>query len=71
MRSSNPLAIILDQYRLTDPNFIDWLRNLKVLSASQKILYMLYQSSLGTLPKNSSQEEHDVLQKWKDDDTQA
>ena len=36
MRSSNPIAIILDQYRLMGPNFIDCLRNLKVVLASEK-----------------------------------
>ena len=41
MRPSNPLSIILDNNRLTGPNFIDWLRNLKVILASEKILYMI------------------------------
>ena len=41
--------------RLTGPNFIDWLRNLKVVLASEKILYMIEQS----LPTSRS-EEHTV-----------
>ena len=57
MRSSNLLAIILDQNRLTGPNFIDWLRHLKVVLASEKILYVLEQSLPGPLPKNAFQEE--------------
>ena len=44
MRPSNPLSIILDNNRLTGPNFIDWLRNLKVVLASEKILYVIEQS---------------------------
>ena len=68
MRSSNPLAIILDQHRLTGPNFIDWLRNLKVVLASKKILYVLEQSQPGSLPENASQEEQVTLNQWKDDD---
>ena len=71
MRPSNPLSIILDNNRLTGPNSIDWLRSLKVILASEKILYVIEQSLPTFLPENSSQEEHDVLQKWKDDDTQA
>ena len=71
MRSSNPLSIILDQYRLTGPNFIDWLRNLKVVLAAEKILYVLNQSSPSPLPKNASQEEQDTLDKWNGDDLQA
>ena len=54
MRSLNPLTIILNQYRLTDPNFIDWLRNLKIVLASEKILYVLEQSLHRPLPENAS-----------------
>ena len=61
MRSSIPLAIILDQSRLTGPNFIDWLRNLKVVLASEKILYVLEQSLPIPLPEHASQEEQDTL----------
>ena len=61
MRSSNPLAIILNQHRLTGPNFIDWLRKLKFILASKKILYILKQSLPGPLPENASQEEQVTL----------
>ena len=71
MRPSNPLSIILDNNRLTGPNFIDWQRNLKVVLASEKILYVIEQSLSLSLPENASQEEHEVLAKWKDDDMQA
>ena len=71
MRPSNPLSIILDNNRLTGPNFIDWLRNLKVVLAFEKILYVIEQTLPRSLPDNSSQEEHDNLTKWKDDDMQA
>ena len=54
MRPSNPLSIILDNNRLVGPNFIDWLRNLKVVLASKKILYVIEQSLPGSLPKNIS-----------------
>ena len=71
MRSSNPFTIILDQHRLTGPNFIYWLRNLKVVLASEKILYVLEQSLPGPLPEHAFQEEQDTLKQWKDDDMQA
>ena len=71
MRSSNPLTIILDQHRLTCPNFIDWLRNLTVVLAFEKILYVLEQSLPGPLPEHASQEDQDTLKQWKDDDLQA
>ena len=68
MRPSNPLSIILDNNRLTGPYFIDWLRNLKVVLAFEKILYVIEQSLPPSLPENSSPEEYEVLTKWKDDD---
>ena len=71
MRPSNPLSIILDNNRLTGLNFIDWLRNLKVVLDSEKILYVIEQSLPLSLPENSSPKEYEVLIKWKDDDMQA
>ena len=63
MRSSNLLAIILDQNMLTGPNFIDWLRNLKVVLAYEKILYVLEQIIPGPLPEHASQEEQEALRR--------
>ena len=65
MRSSNPLSIILENHRLTEPNFINWLRNLKVILASERILYVLKQSPPGPLPPNVMQEECDTLKNGK------
>ena len=63
MRSSNPLSIILENHRLTGPNFIDWLHNLKVVLASERILYVLEQIPPKPLPLDAMQEEHDTLKK--------
>ena len=71
MKPTNPPFIKLKQYRLTGPNFVDWLRNLKVILASKKILCVLTQSPPEPLPTDISQEERDMLEKWKDDDLQA
>ena len=71
MKPSNPLLIILDNNRLTGPNFIDWQKNLKVVLAFEKILYAIEQSLPLTLPENASPDEYEVLSKWKDDDMQA
>ena len=54
MRPLNPLSIILDNNRLTGPNFIDWLRNLKVVLASKKIHYVIEQGLPLYLPENAS-----------------
>ena len=34
MSSTNPLRDIMDDNRLTGPNFTDWLKKLKILSLS-------------------------------------
>ena len=65
MRSLNPLSIILKNHRLIGPNFIDWLYNLKVILASEHILYVLKQSPPGPLPPNVMQEECDTLKNGK------
>ena len=65
MRPLNPLLIILDNNRLTG------LRSLKVVLAFEKILYVIEQSLPRSLPENASQEEHDTLAKWKDDDIEG
>ena len=62
MKPTNLPFIILEQYRLTGLNFVNWLRNLKVVLASKKILYVLTQSPPKTLSANVSQEERDTLE---------
>ncbi|KZV32556.1 hypothetical protein F511_21905 [Dorcoceras hygrometricum] len=37
----NPLAVILDSNKFTGLNYHDWLQNLKIVLASEKLLYML------------------------------
>ena len=71
MRSSNPLSIILENHKLFGLIFIDWLHNLKVILASERILYILEQSSPGPLPLDAMQEEQDTLKKLKDNDLQS
>ena len=41
MSSSNPLHGIIDANRLTSPNFINWLRNLKILLKFEHNAYVL------------------------------
>ena len=65
MRKLNPLSIILENHRLTGPNFIDCLRNLKVVLASEHILYVLEQSPPEPLPLDAMQEEHDTFKNGK------
>ena len=50
------------------PYFINWLSNLKVVLAYEKILYLLTQIPPEPLPTDVSQEERDTLEERKDDD---
>ena len=68
MRPLKLLSIILNNNRLTSPNFIDWLSNLKVILASKKIFYAIEQGLPTSFPENALQEEYEILTKWKDDD---
>ena len=37
---------VLESNNLTRPNFLDWLRNTKIILASKKILYILDEAAL-------------------------
>ncbi|KAK6122767.1 hypothetical protein DH2020_043485 [Rehmannia glutinosa] len=39
--AKNPLASILEQNKLSGPNFVDWLRNLKIVLELEKRAYVL------------------------------
>ena len=67
MSASNPLAYILEINRLTDTNYKDWLKNLKIVLTSKKIGYVLDQD-VPTLPARPTVEQRAALDKWTDDD---
>ncbi|XP_075482877.1 uncharacterized protein LOC142523116 [Primulina tabacum] len=71
MSSRNPLSVILDQNKLTGPNYHDWLRNLKIFLNSEKIAYVLTKSPPKTAKPNATMEELAELDKWWDHDLQA
>ncbi|XP_057999320.1 uncharacterized protein LOC131178379 [Hevea brasiliensis] len=73
LRSSrfNPLSRILDDNRLTGPNFYDWLRNLRIVLNLECIGYVLDSKIPSALPPKATEEEHDTLRKWHEDDMQA
>ena len=63
----NPLLKILDTHRLTGPNFQVWYRNLRIVLDSERIGYVLKGPMPKSLSDESSPEERDTFQKWKDD----
>ncbi|KAJ9141315.1 hypothetical protein P3X46_031863 [Hevea brasiliensis] len=68
---SNPLSRILDENRLTRPNFSNWLRNLRIVLNLERIGYVLDSKIPSPLPPEAIEEEHDTLRKWREDDIQA
>ncbi|KZV54093.1 hypothetical protein F511_36031 [Dorcoceras hygrometricum] len=64
----NPLADILDSNKFTGLNYQDWLRNLKIVLASEKLLYTLEKIPPKEALADASPEELEKLDKWWDDE---
>ena len=70
MFASNPLARILDTYRLTERNYKDWLQNFKIILGFKKLTHVLDQDP-PTLLARPSTEQRASLDKWMDEDNKA
>ena len=57
MASSLSLRSILDANKLTGPNYVDWLRNLKIVLSQEKFFYILDTPALEPLGEDTSQED--------------
>ena len=64
---ANSLAKILDTHKLIGMNFKIWYRNLIIILDSEKLGYVLDGPMPKTLSDDSSPEERETFQKWKDD----
>ncbi|EPS69119.1 hypothetical protein M569_05648, partial [Genlisea aurea] len=62
--AGNPIFGIMDNKRLTGPNFCDWWRNMKIVLSSQEILYV-------TDYKTVKPTDEEALSKWRHDDNLA
>ncbi|XP_073035174.1 uncharacterized protein [Primulina eburnea] len=71
MSTRNPLSIILDQNKLTGPNYNDWFRNLKIVLNSEKIVYVLDKKPPKEAAPNISRTELAKLEIHWDHDLQA
>ena len=56
MASSLSLRSILDANKLIGPNYVDWLRNLKIVLSQEKLSYIFDTPALGPLGEDASQE---------------
>ena len=62
MASSFSLRSILDANKLIGPNYVDWLRNLKIILSQEKIFYILDTPTLEPPGEDASQEEKTTYQ---------
>ena len=58
------LRNILDNNKLTGPNFVDWIRNLRIVLAQKKISYILDTLSLDSIRKDATKEERAIYKIW-------
>ena len=67
MASSLSLRNILDTNKLTGPNYVDWLRNLKIILSQEKLSYILDIPYLEPLREDATQEEKTTYKMWQND----
>ncbi|KZV34093.1 hypothetical protein F511_05775 [Dorcoceras hygrometricum] len=67
----NPLAAILDSNRFTGLNYQDWLCNLNLVLASEKLLYTIEKCPPEETPADISPEELITPKQWRDDEVKA
>ena len=67
MASSLSLRGILDANKLTGPNYVDWLRNLRIILTQEKVSYILDTPALDSLRKDAFEEDRAAYKIWKDD----
>ncbi|XP_073120819.1 uncharacterized protein [Henckelia pumila] len=68
MAHHNPLSVILDNNKLTGSNYSDWLRNLKIVLASENLTYVLTKAPPKEAAKDISPDELKKLETWWDHD---
>ena len=67
MASSLSLRSILDANKLTGPNYVDWLRNLKIVLSQEKLSYILDTPTLEPLGEDALQEKKTTYKMWQND----
>ena len=67
MASSLSLRGILDANKLIGTNYVDWLRNLKIILTPKKVSYILDIPAPDTIEEDAFKEERATYKMWKDD----
>ncbi|XP_077251972.1 uncharacterized protein LOC143891234 [Tasmannia lanceolata] len=71
MASFNPLARILEDNKLSGPNYVDWKRNLTIVLRAAKVYYVLTTVTPKVPDDNATNEEKGKYNKWLEDDDMA
>ena len=71
MTNFNPLAKILDDNRLTGPNYVDWKRNLILVLTADKIVYVLNAEPPELALTDATEEQRNAFDKWHEVDEMA
>ena len=71
MSVNKNLRSILESNKLTKPNFLDWLRNLKIVLWFEKLLFIFDEAILEVLPMDAPNEVYMAYNKHKDVDEMA
>ena len=64
MASSLSLRDILDANKLTYPNYVDWLKNLKIVLTQEKVSYILDSSDLEPIREDATEKERATYKIW-------
>ena len=67
MASSLSLRGILDANKLSGPNYVDWLRNLRIVLTQEKVSYILDILAPDSLGEDAFEEDRAAYKMWKDD----
>ena len=58
------MSTLLDKYMLTRSNFIDWLRNVRIVLRTESLLHVLDDPIPNAPSINAPQEQHDTFNKY-------
>ena len=67
MASSLSLRSILDTNKLTGPNYVDWLRNLKIVLNQENLSHIIESPEPKKLGEDATDEEKTTYKKWQND----
>ena len=67
MASSLSLCSILDINKLTGTNYVDWLRNLKIVLSQEKLSYILVTPDIEPVREDAIEEEKATYRMWQND----